>query len=78
MFVPVWVLIGVGLIAALFALWAVRAAGGRNPLPFPDTGSRIFAASSDEAKSAIVELLARHGLRERFQFDSSGIRRSIL
>lgn len=78
MFVPVWALIGLGLIAALFVLWALLAASGRNPLPFPDNGSRIFSASSEQAKAAIVELLARHGLKERFQFDSSGIRRSIL
>jgi hypothetical protein len=50
----------------------------RNPLPFPDRGSRIFAAASPEAKQVIVELLAQHGIDERFQLDSSGIRRSIM
>jgi len=53
-------------------------ASGRNPLPFPDRGSRIFAAASPEAKAAIVEVFARNGLRERFRFDTDGVLRSIL
>jgi hypothetical protein len=47
-------------------------------LPFPDPGSRIFSAASPEAKDAIVEMLARYGVKERFQFNSSGILRSIM
>lgn len=78
MFIPVWVLVlALGLVAA-FVGWALRAASGRNPLPFPDNGSRIFSASTPEGKAAVVELLARHGLRQRFRFDSSGIERAIL
>jgi len=61
----------------LLAAFAVMACKGRNPLPFPDNGSRIFVASTPEAKSAIVALLEKHGIRERFRFDSSGILRSI-
>lgn len=78
MFIPIWLLLlAVALVAALIG-WALLAASGRNPLPFPDRGSRIFSAASPEAKAAIVELLERYGVRERFQFDSSGIRRSIM
>lgn len=78
MFVPLWLLVTLGLIVSLFMIWALAAARGRNPLPFPDTGSRIFAAASPEAKDALVALLTRHGLDERFRMDSSGILRSIL
>lgn len=76
--VPVW---GVGLAAILFAAmaaWLALLLADRNPLPFPDRGSRIFAATSPEAKDVIVELLAQHGVDERFEMDSSGIRRSIM
>ena len=41
-------------------------------------GSRIFAATSPEAKETLVSLLNQHGLKERFRFDSGGILRSIL
>lgn len=58
--------------------WSVLAALRRNPLPFPDPGSRIFSASSPEAKETIVELLKQHGLKERFRVDTSGIVRSIM
>lgn len=58
--------------------WSYLVAVGRNPLPFPDRGSRIFSAPTPEAKQAIVALLAQHGLKERFRFNSSGILRSIL
>ena len=78
MFIPVWLLLLALALVALVLGWALSAASGRNPLPFPDRGSRIFSAASPEAKEAIVALLAKHGVRERFQFDSSGIRRSIM
>ena len=78
MYIPKW---GLALIAVVFlavASWAGLMAAGRNPLPYPDAGSRIFAAASPKAKQAIVDLLAQHGIEERFQVDSSGIRRSIM
>lgn len=78
MFIPLWALVAIAIVIALFSAWAIAAVNGRNPLPFPDRGSRIFAASSAEAKDALVELLTRHGMRERFQVDSSGIRRSVM
>lgn len=78
MFVPIWLLVPVLLLVAGLALWSYLLATGRNPLPFPDSGSRIFSASSPEAKDAIVALLARHGLKERFQANSSGVLRSIM
>ncbi len=78
MLVPIWTLVLLGLLIAAIVSWAVLVAAGRNPLPFPDQGSRIFSASSAEAKEAVVKLLAQYGVRERFQFDSSGIRRSIM
>lgn len=78
MFIPKWLLLtGLALVLALVA-WAVLAVSGRNPLPFPDPGSRIFTAASPEAKDALVELLAQHGLRERLRADSGGVLRSIL
>jgi hypothetical protein len=60
------------------ALWLTAMLRGRNPLPFPDPGSRIFTTPSAEAKAAVIALLRQHGLRERFQFNSSGVLRSIL
>ncbi len=78
MFIPIWVLLLVGLLMAGFILWAVLLASGRNPLPFPDPGSRIFTASSAEAKDAVVTLLSMHGIRERFQANSEGVLRSIM
>lgn len=78
MFVPMGILLGFGLVLAFVLAWAFLAANGRNPLPLPDPGSRIFAAASKDAKDALVVLLARHGLAERFQMDSSGISRSLM
>jgi hypothetical protein len=74
MFVPLWALVLVGL--AL--LWALFALNGRNLLPVPDLGSRIVATPSVEAQRAIVELLALHGLRQRFRGDTEGVKRAIL
>jgi hypothetical protein len=78
MFVPIWLLLIVGVIVLAGVGWTCLLARGRNPLPFPDRGSRIFAASSPAAKAAIVELLAGQGLKERFQFNTGGVLRSIL
>ena len=76
--IPIWV---IGVFSAVFvamAAWLTLLLADRNPLPFPDPGSRIFSAASPEAKDVVVELLAQHGVHERFQADSSGIRRSIM
>jgi len=78
MFVPLWVLAIAAGLAAGGVLWTILLASGRNPLPFPDRGSRIFAAASPEGKQAVVELLAMHGLKERFRIDTADVRRSIL
>jgi len=78
MFVPKWFIVLFCLLLASLTLWSYLLAIGRNPLPFPDSGSRIFSASSPEAKDAIVALLARHGLKERFQANSGGVLRSIM
>jgi len=78
MFVPKWLLAVGGVIFLALAVWTWLLASGRNPLPFPDGGSRIFAAASPEAKTAIVDVLARNGLRERFRVDTDGVLRSIL
>jgi hypothetical protein len=78
MFIPKWALLLIGLVMASFIAWTVLLVSGRNPLPFPDNGSRIFSAASVEGKDAIVELLAIHGIKERFRADSEGVRRSIM
>lgn len=74
MFVPVWLLVVVGLVL----LWLVFAAFGRNLFPFPDNGSRIFAARSHAAQDAIVAILAKHGVTQRFRGDTEGVRRAIM
>ncbi len=78
MFLPKWLVVLVCLLFAALATWTYLLVSGRNPLPFPDRGSRIFTVPSPEAKDAVVALLARHGLKERFQANSSGILRSIM
>lgn len=78
MFIPLWLLILALVSMAAFVAWAIALARGRNPLPFPDHGSRIFAAPTAQAKAAIVDLLAMHGLHERFRMDTGGVSRSIL
>ncbi len=75
---PTWLVILAAVLLVGLALWSFLMATGRNPLPFPDPGSRIFTAASPDAKEAVVELLEKHGLRERFQANSSGILRSIM
>jgi hypothetical protein len=78
MFIPKWILLLISFLMASLIVWLVLIVLGRNPLPFPDNGSRIFSAASAEGKDAIVELLAIHGIKERFQADTGGVRRSIM
>ena len=76
MLTPLW-----GIVVVLFvalAGWTILLATRRNPLPFPDHGSRIFTAASAEGKAAVVALLARHGVRERFQVNTAYVLRSIM
>lgn len=78
MHVPKWAIALNLLSLLLLAAWAAALSVDRNPLPWPDRGSRIFAASSPEGKAAVVELLSEHGVDERFEVNSSGILRSIM
>lgn len=74
MFVPLWAL----ALLALVVLWLGFAAAGRNVLPFPDNGSRIYSATSHAAQDAVVALLAQHGVTQRFRGDTPGVRRAIM
>lgn len=67
MFIPIWMILLIGLFVVILIAWTILLAAGRNPLPFPDRGSRIFSASSGEGKDAVVELLALYGIKERFR-----------
>lgn len=78
MYIPKWLLIPIVLLIVVLGVWTYLLISGRNPLPFPDPGSRIYSASSAEGKAAMVELLERNGIPERFRADSSGIQRSIM
>ncbi|RYD68606.1 MAG: hypothetical protein EOP58_00150 [Sphingomonadales bacterium] len=78
MHVPKWAIALNVIAVVLLAAWAVALSFGKNPLPWPDPGSRIFAASSPEGKAAIVQLLSKHGVDERFEVNSSGILRSVM
>lgn len=78
MFIPIWMILLIGLFVVILIAWTILLAAGRNPLPFPDGGSRIFSASSGEGKDAVVELLALYGIKERFQANTGGVRRSIM
>ena len=78
MFIPIWILLIIGLLLTGLVIWTVLLVIGRNPLPFPDFGSRIFSASSAEGKEAMVELLAINGINERFQANSDAALRSIM
>ena len=78
MHLPKWLIAAASLAFTLLAVWTYLLATNRNPLPFPDGGSRIFTTPSPEAKDAIVALLATHGINERFQANGSGILRSIM
>ncbi len=74
MFIPLWVLVPLGVVL----VWALFALAGKNLLPIPDLGSRIFATPSHAAQDAVVALLAQHGLTQRFRGDTPGVRRAIL
>jgi hypothetical protein len=78
MYIPKWVLAIVLVLVLAMGAWSALVLAGRNPLPFPDPGSRIYSASSPEAKAVIVGILARHGVHERFQVNSDGVLRSIM
>lgn len=78
MFIPVWLLVTLALLLITVFGWTVQVVLGRNPFPFPDPGSRIFSAASPAAKAAIVELLGKHGIKERFRADSDAVLRSIM
>jgi hypothetical protein len=77
MFVPLPLLVVVAALVVALATWTVTLARRRNPLPFPDPGSRIFSTASLQAKDALIEVLAAHGIYERFRADSAGVARSI-
>ncbi len=77
MFVPKWIIACVAVSFLTVAAWLTSFLLGRNPLPFPDGGSRIFTTPSPEAKAAVVALLQENGLRERFQANSAAVQRSI-
>ena len=78
MFVPLWILLSGSVLVLGLVAWLVLVALRRNPLPFPDPGSRIFSAASIDGKEAIVELLAMYGIKERFRADTGGVLRSIM
>ncbi len=78
MFVPLWLVVSALVLVLLLIAWLTLIVRGRNPLPFPDVGSRIFSAASPASKATIVDLLAQHGVRERFQANSAGVLRSIM
>ena len=78
MFVPLWLGVPALVLVLLLIAWLTLILRGRNPLPFPDVGSRIFTAATPAAKATIVDLLAQHGVRERFQANSSSVLRSIM
>ena len=78
MFIPQWLLAVVALLIIGLVIWTCSLVAGRNPLPFPDHGSRIFAAASPQAKDVVVSLLAQHGAPPRFEFNTHGVQRTIL
>lgn len=59
-------------------VWALFAANGRNLLPVPDPGSRLFAARSVAAQEAILAIVERHGPKQRYWGITPGVRRAIL
>lgn len=65
MFVPLSLGIPLVVVVALAMGWLALILAGRNPLPFPDAGSRIFTAVAPAAKATILELLAQHGQPSR-------------
>ena len=53
MSVPIWFLVLVCLLLAGLTSWSYLLATGRNPLPFPDSGSRIVSASTRWSHSRV-------------------------
>ncbi len=78
MHLPIWVIAAVLVLFGVMAAWLGLILAGRNPLPFPDVGSRIFTAATPAAKDTIVALLAQYGVRERFQMNTTGVLRSLM
>ena len=78
MFVPLWILISSSVVVVGVIVWLALVALRRNPLPFPDPGSRIFSAASIDGKKAVVDLLTMYGIKERFRADTDGVGRSIM
>ena len=78
MYIPKWLLSLFTILFLLLLSWTCALVMQRNPLPFPDTGSRFFSTPSAEAKAAVVALLARHSITEPFRADSDGVLRSIM
>jgi hypothetical protein len=78
MLFPQWFVAATAILLLGMGAWLIALLRGRNPLPFPDGGSRIFTTPSPAAKQAVVDLLAQHGVRERFHFDTDGVLRSIM
>ncbi|GAB58717.1 hypothetical protein [Rheinheimera nanhaiensis] len=78
MYIPKWMLSIFIMLFLLLLSWTCSLVMQRNPLPFPDPGSRIFSTPSVEAKAAVVDLLTQHGITERFQANSDGVLRSIM
>ncbi|WP_213999201.1 hypothetical protein [Arsukibacterium sp.] len=78
MYIPKWLLSVFIILFLLLLSWTWALVMQRNPLPFPDPGSRVFSTPSVEAKAAVVDLLALHGIVERFQANSDGVLRSIM
>ncbi len=78
MLIPKWLLAIAVIYIVGLTIWTVLLTTARNPLPFPDPGSRIFTASSVEARDAVVALMELHGIGERLQANTPGVSRSIL
>jgi hypothetical protein len=78
LFIPIPVLLAVGLPLVLLLGWSLLAVSGRNLLPVPDPGSRLFAARSVAAQDALLAIIERHGPAQRFWGITPGVRRAIL
>jgi hypothetical protein len=77
MFIGKPLLLATLTVAVLTMAWAAAVLLGRNPLPFPDRGYQVFAASSPAAMDALAELLRSHGNPPRFRADSKDVQRAI-
>lgn len=77
MFISLPLLLAAAFLLMALAFWCVPLVAGRNPVPFPDRGWRIFSAVSPHGQDAIVALRAARGVPERVQFNSPGVLRSI-